>query len=215
MNMYTLSMEGSQRISSYINMYCSDSLNELTIKAFNSNLLLKWTKPFKSVSSLHFGVGTWNCEENNKNLSEIFPSLRLLDISELSISNSKCIDYYFPLLEHIEFSMDASYPNNNAEIYRSIFHLIPQLRSIHIKNINNLNILRLANKKLHYLEAIELTDTNVVGLNESEVIHFKNVKRFFMTDSTLRRYVPSLPLKFNQLEEFSLDNSIQMTETWI
>lgn len=85
-----------------INKYCSESLTELRINKFEENLFQQWKEPFENVNTIHIEDGYWNCEHTNTNLSEIFPSLRRFEMRFMCYSSSKCIDFHFPNLEHIE-----------------------------------------------------------------------------------------------------------------
>lgn len=94
-------LEWHQRICSYINKYSSESLEELYVDGFRGDFILEWKKPFKRVSTVRFERGSWDCEKTNMTFSEIFPSVRSIEISQVEFSSSKCIDHHFPHLEHI------------------------------------------------------------------------------------------------------------------
>lgn len=204
------------RFHSYVNKYSSESLEEFRMDKFSGNLFLEWKKPFKNVSSLYIRDGFWNCEKVNVNFSEIFPSLRHLTMN----SSSKCIDYHFPHLEYIQFSMYSNYPEIKKKIYEKIFDLNPQLRTIQISNFDNFHVLRVASQKLHNLEVIELSGFISLAERESvfdwKFIHFKSVKRL---NIKLNRYdvkTKYIPLKFDQLEELViLGSSTTFSERWM
>lgn len=86
--------------------------------SFDENIFWNREKPFKNVRKVYFGTGHWDCEENSRNLGELFPSMRHLDMHLISFSSSKCIEYHFPTLEHIGFPMYIR-PNPFLHTYNS------------------------------------------------------------------------------------------------
>lgn len=198
-----------RRISSYINEHCNESLERLEIGAFDEDMLLQWKKPFKNVITLQFNYGSCECKDNNINISKIFPSLRYFELKWLSHLSSKCIEYHFPKLEHIQFSMKvhASYTKNNS--YENFFELNPQLRSIHITNMINADLLRVISEKVNCLETIRLTIMGPDFFDKlvEEVIRFESVKQFYVRLAVAKHGTPNfIPFEFDQLEEIEFES---------
>lgn len=199
--------------------YCSESLNELTIETFSGEIFSELRKPFKNVSVVRLSSGSWDCEANNVNISEIFPSVRQLNM-EQSYTNSKCIDYYhFPHLDHIKFPMYSDASPHKMEtknkMYEHIFNLNTQLRSIHITDYNSNDILRVASKKLKNLESIELTTFCEYATDNDETFRFENVKKFYIT-SRMNELPNHPPFDSDQLEEMKIETrSNTINEKWI
>lgn len=103
-------------------------------------------------------------------------------------------------------------------MYENIFKLNPQLRSIQIRDIDNVDILREASQNLHHLESIELIniERNILASDNVEKIRFTNVKRFDIEIYDSEGVDPIfIPLEFDQLEEMIFDCSYPKTTKWI
>lgn len=191
-------------ISSNINEYCSESLQELRVHDSDGNIALDWKKPFQNLSKVHFDGGKFSFE----NLNGMLPSMSHLYVSSMYFSSS--IVCHFPNLKHIQFGVHS--------IYDKFFESNPQLQSIHVIGMNNFDVLRVADEKLNNLEAIELSSFNFLLFhnpnNENAVVHLKNVKRFHITlGERVRAFIP---LKFDQLEEIEYDSVYEpITKEWI
>lgn len=208
LDLFSFSDEWLHTTSSYINEYCSESLKEFNVSNFHEDIFLKWKKPFKNVNTIRFADGLWDCEKNNLNISEIFPSLQSLSLIRMECSSSKCVDYHFPNLKHIQLPMYTVYPFEISKMYENIFDLNPQLRSIGIWHMDNYTVLREANEKLNNLESIELVCSNrwpniSSSTFNGEAIRFKNVERLLISLGEHNRDERHfIPLEFDQLEEF-------------
>lgn len=213
-----------QKISSEVNEYCSETLVNLRLSDYEvgGNVFQKFKKTFKKVSKLHIAYKDWDCGPKNRNLSEIFSSLRRLYLNTAIYSGSNCIDYYYPSLEHIRFPMFlknygrvwekyATYPTyayrySADTTYEHIFDLNPQIRSIYVTDVGNYDVLRVANEKLNNLEIIDIEflsyNNKLHDFSNHDTIHFKSVKEFCVE---LNAGEPGfIPFEFYVLEKLHL-----------
>lgn len=205
------------RILSYIIQYCRETLKELNLSYFHEDMIREW-KPFLNVTTVGLYVGHWYCEDNKNHFHEMFPLLRHLNIDKISFSSSRCIDHHFPHLKHIQIPMYIDYPVYKEKMYDNIFDLNPQLQSIHMWNMDSFDVLRVANDKLHNLEAIEVSFVRnyIYNVNDSSTIHFKNVKRLYVRTYAHAQHIDNvIPLELDQLEELILGASVPMSGKWM
>lgn len=190
-------------IGPYINKYCDDSLEQLRISFFWDEFIGEWKKPFKNIRILHFSDHI-NLFDKIKifNLSEIFPSVRYLNLHPLLYIEPRLFNYHLQYLEHIECSI---YPMSKTlfGMNTTFFDLNPQIRSIKILKV----------------DTIEIDDITSFEYSEefnSKTIHFRNVKRFYISFHFWTRDCPTfIPLEFDQLEEMMLCRRSGGTKQWI
>lgn len=187
-------------VNKYINEISSDSLNELSITTYSSiNMTDAWKKSFKKLTDMSVSSNLVNCKHIN--FSEIFPSLRSLELKYFNQSAINCFDHHFPHLEKVKL-------NEISENALRFFELNPQIRNlIVVYYISNMKFLRFISEKLQNIEfmTLDISLPEISEKLENDMIHFKNVKKcksIIVIDRPAETVV--VPIVFDQLEEMEI-----------
>lgn len=200
------------RISSWINLYCSENLIHLQIDSFYDDLTLSnMNKPFKRVENVTIRGRLKELSGSSLNFNELFPALRRLYLPFLNIYNKTSLLGHFPHLEHIEISTFA-YTDPSRVTEASVEFILrknPQIRSIKLSS-SSLNFLKILNDLCPNLEWLELDNFEMDSENkDSGEIVFKNVKTFKVY-STL--YNIPRNVRFTKLIQFHTDGYLSLSE---
>lgn len=203
----------TRRINTYINEYCSESLTDLHMHTV-IDTIDEWRKPFKRLSKLSLQEEPLNYDKI-ANLNEILPSLQYLDMEHSKFTSLKLFEHHFPHLENIAFHVFAKH-QQNITLYEKFFQLNPQIRSIEVIGINNINLFRLLSEQLTNIENfVFLVDfvnfVKTIGASDG-IIHFKSVKKCKIFDFYLSSQNP-FPVMFDNLEELEVRNLLQNENT--
>lgn len=192
-----------QRIYSFINKYCSNSLEELNGYFIENHSIDGWRKPFKKLTNIHLYELSLKCEDN-MNLSVILPSLHSLYIKSAILSSLKCFEHHFSHLENIHLDMNSHRLSKNEKKLEKFFDLNPQIRSVQVRCIENLQFLHLISRKLKNIENLEismlLNADNEANNKKIKSIHLKSVKKCSLQIATAK----NLPISFDELEELEI-----------
>lgn len=192
---YCAPLPSYQRILSYINEYCAESLTNFHV--YPAYAFEKFTKPFPKVEQLlieHSLLET-SC------LGELFSNVRHLTMKG---QGSLCTAAKFPKLFYLELC--NGYGNEYEEMATKMLTLNQHLRSLKV-NFHQIEFLQSVQEKL---QSIECLNIDIRCANSYELrhisIHFSNVTKlnieFVYNRST--RDMPKIPFTFGQLKELTL-----------
>lgn len=226
----------TKSISDAINKYCSESLKEMTLW-YDSDWDALAQKPFKQLTNLLLLSFSWNCENNIKNLTELFPSLENVAFEHYGsdVSLLKCFKQHFPHLEYVRLPYYIKRkPNNSIDTFDQFMELNPQIRGVHMKETvfdsDILDLLRLTSEKLPNLEIlgiqtnldvypISLTDDNPIvfgKLKELEIYGSHSWMNFIIRNHELRVLNITWMMNLNGWTTIveNLPNLVEIQVTW-
>lgn len=163
-----------------IHNYCSESLTEMSL-GYNTGFSILWKHPFKKLTKLHLERLSFGSENNINDLPRIFPSLEKLDFGNfINIHTFKCFNDHFPHLEYVKFPFYQGNSFYEIKIYERFIEANPQIRNVHIRGYNTLDLLRLASEKLQNIEFLKLNDdleVYPIDLTAEYPISFNKLKK--------------------------------------
>lgn len=163
-------------IYEYINLYCSETLEQIDFTMRDHDFFNAFTMPFKNVQRVSI-IGKPDQWTNPKlSFSEMFPALQELNLVIHPISDASWFDHVFPHLERIRFDVMSSSRNSYDEVLENIIRKNRQIRSLYLTNASLKLLKFLADETqievlgIHRLE----NNSNVPGTEHD--IHFANLK---------------------------------------
>lgn len=178
-------------ITSYIKLYCVESLTELNIRRkMPGGILNHFVDPFPNVRSAF----VQSSDLTNLSLVELFPNMKCLTYRCDKITDFASIESNVPALNHLEIV--PRIPKEGSELFRTI-RLNPKLQ---ILAIPFFAIYQGINEVLPHLTVLKM-DIQWFHINNSVHYHFKTVKRL-----EIQHYVhfTQMPFSFDNLEELDL-----------
>lgn len=142
-------------INGQINKYCFESLTKMTLHNGN-NWDINWKNPFKKLTTLQLRSLSLSCEtENNmKNLSKIFPSLKRLSAPSAKPSVLKCFEYRLPHLEYVELPFYSRIYDDAFPPYERFMKANPHIRKVSVMSGYSVKLFRIMSVILENLEAL-------------------------------------------------------------
>lgn len=222
-------------LSYYIGHYCTSSLTELTIEKAISFKLFK--KPFLKVEKVKINIIHLPRSQIKRNwFVKLFPNVRQLTYKSVfgRISSFESIVDHFPKLEHLNIEnlhcknlnrivsiTDDECTANNTDVMKSL-SLNPQLTTLALSYISDINILKLISEQQHQLECLSFQYAPKAGTN-SDVVHFQSVKKLKIwlcspsqrpnsqpiEVGTIGNEMCKIPFSFAKLEEFTIQTCYQ------
>lgn len=208
-NVYQNEPSTVEKLSKYINKYCSKAKQEIAIYAGND----RWNFTFNNATKVtkHWSMLRINANQTT-HWSDSFPRMEeLVILNALSLT---VINHHFPHLTR--FTLRTSVDISDLVDLRDFFRLNPQLRTIEIPLSRNNALLAYMNEMLPNLESLTIGKSNVPNYGGSGIVRFKNVRHFswaVRAFSSGRGWDIQLPnrfatIVFDQLESFTLDTDI-------
>lgn len=196
----------SEMVNEHLSKYVADSLLEIELKECNDADLKGLTGSFKNIETVRLRHGRLN--SNSTNLSEIFNSVRSLDVRQMFALSPATIEHHYPQLH--EMKMEFMLPVDSPHLERRL-QLNTQLRSLYIFGCN-WQALRMISDILPDLERFEFTFDDKMEVQGGD-IHFENMKVFQMKlIQDLPESMHRIPIVFGSLEEIT---SMEMsTDQW-
>lgn len=207
----------SADIVNAIGEYCSNELKQFRIWQVKSHLVNKWNKTFDNVVNVTIH-DDYTSGDQFLQINRIFPNVERLDIEWLDIKNPNetFIVQHYPYLMHLECIIGKV--NEKSTLVENLLKLNPHLRSLKVKNMVDIEVLRFVNETLPELEKLTFVaeSNDFYGVrNGSSVsdssVHLKNVKELTMVFfASLENSQKPLrfPVTFDRLE--ALDLSIEI-----
>lgn len=204
----------NEKITSYINKYCADSLVEIEFRPEAKVHLLN--KPFTKLESVCFNVNSTELLQKD-GLNRLFPNVRKLEVrtSNCYLFHSGDMAEHFPLLErliviHRVQWFDCTVCRQNMI---NFFQLNPQLNYLHIE-LNGLTDIVLQGRAdfsmLHTVkESLQNLETLILDgdydffwhMYHFETIHLKSVKHFKLSLTDIGTI--DIPFQLDNLNKFS------------
>lgn len=218
-------IELKKRIFFYINEFCSESLVNIEINRCPSGGLSQFKKPFAKVEKL----GIANCympDNDNDWLIKTFPNIQAFGFKYRFFGSSpppplheisKCFENNFPELKLLDIEVgnirgSSSEKALSRDNFESLLRLNPQLRNLRFRIAGypylSAKILHNVKDSLQNLRKLSLVlpESNFLDdfdINEN-ILYFKNVKHFELTQSSSMTSEILMPFLFDNLETFSL-----------
>lgn len=197
-----------------LNKYCAEHIVELKITRAPKEAMMQMKKPFSNVEAVEFE----DCIIAGKlaDFNYCFPKMKKLIIWERIFGtknrkkfDGKCIAKHFPNLEYMR--IDVSGPGLKQEhfVERSIemkhaaaaLQLNPQLRTLTTGSGCTTKFFEGVSRYLQRVENLKME--RLFDDLDSGTVHLKNVKKLIINCFEMKK----IPLKFDQLEELSLNSS--------
>lgn len=192
------------RINGMINEYCSESLIEIHLSNCEGYVLEVFTAPFKKIESVSLGM---EMKTVGKSLDQIFPNLKSLSLSLITILDESLIDCHLPYLEHLYFRVEHNFRDTTESYVEILIRNNPQIRSIVLYNVSS-RFLAIVNQLLSNLEHLTLWAFAMNG----DDIHFENVKTFVMKNAL---YSSPVNITFSNLEELHMSYYDNRFDAWL
>lgn len=193
----------AHQIYQFTNVYCSETLAQLHLANAPKGFFDEFRKPFKRLENVSLSGDFDKLSNEKNNLSEMFPAMRSLTLSTLSILNSNWIDQVYMNLEHLNLLVYNSNGNAPGRLTKSkIERLLQnnyQIRSLALEDASP-ELLRIVARKLPNLEKLELKLFE--AFDDEDEIHFKHLK--CLNTKLSSHSVPTI-IDLENLEELETD----------
>lgn len=177
-------------ISGLVNKYCSESLIEMTLH-YGSNWNVFWHKPFKQLNKVLLQSLSLNCENNMKDLTEIFPSLKhLAFVFHVKPSALECFEKKLLHLKYVTLPMYTGNSNNDIHLYKKFIETNSHIRNVSITSGDNFELLRLMSEKLPNLEILKFNtylSSYPIDPTNDNFIRFNRLKELEIGGPSTRR----------------------------
>lgn len=195
-----------EMIGRYINEYCQSALIEINYQNFNDNEMDEWRKPFEIVETVAFDSGVLN-KQLSSQLSRIFPKLRSLRLSGITVFEKTYIEQHFPFLESFYFFSTPHLLDINQ-----FLTLNRQLKALHMAQEFESDFPQFLNETLPELEELSYSLSSTRQFKDNNVTYLSNVLKLCINalDSNEPQYFPFI---FPSIEELTLFAS--NAEKWI
>lgn len=200
----------------YINDFCSETLDILSVQLRGRDLLKCFKNPFTQVKTVYlFLFNDVSMQQNS--LVRLFPKIQKLILwAECSkFMHSGFLAYHFP---HLEYFKRESYElfeyqkdNECVEIIKDFLRLNPQLKHFGMpcgaeSTQADINILQMFGEREHQLERLELIDVDgFINQFNGEKLHLKNIKHLSISPFVTFHVIKIIPFSCNNLEIFEID----------
>lgn len=182
----------SEIINKHICKYVANTLNRIELIQFTGESLAG-LEPLKNVEIVNLAKG--NVSSDGVNFSELFPSVRDLDIACMIRPKYGNFQHHFPHLETIKMEI---FIDTDSPEFEQRLRLNPQLRKLWLMHYNWQN-LKMISKLLPNLEYLELLFMEVSSDYDDGDIHFENLK--FLSIHAYAEYLDRSPIIVSSLEE--------------
>lgn len=201
-----------QAISHALNEYCAKTLNELEWYHVQANAI---TQKFPKLTILRVKNGI--LDEKSSQFNEMFPSLCVLELSNIQVDNRKCIERTFlklvRLKVYIEMHRGMDFLKSNV---KAAIQLNPQLRSFCLGSGCDEKLLPYINQMLPLLSHLEIQQPRKQLFDSAiEPVHFERVRNFTLNTTQYKDSFSNIPLRFDRLEKFQLNAAKKYREKWI
>lgn len=199
-------------IMSYVNQFCAKTLKEFALVMVPKTALNQLKNPFISLKTLNL----FSCHLSKEllPLDELFPNIQNLILNFNEIDDATVIEEHWPCLKHFEVNIDRH--NIQKKHVEEILCLNPQLQSLKISSGWDADILRSASKFLQLIECLEIGN-HFGGFSTftGDMIHFIKLKTLKISIiGTQPGPLCTIPLSFEQLEDFTLETNHEINETF-
>lgn len=195
---FQFSDENSEQINSHLSRFTVDSLNEIELHYFNDMTSKGFIGPFKKVEIVRMRFG--DLKTNDFNLAQLFPAVKMFDLTQPNVLPRAAIEHHFPHLETFNFERMLQC---DSPIIERRLQLNPQLRNVHIFSANWKG-LRMISAILPNLERLDFLNFNICPQFEGDDIEFINLKMFGIDAvHSFPHDITRIPIVFGRLEEIT------------
>lgn len=195
------------KINKFVNRYCSETLRQLSVDAFDENLFTGMTKPFEKVEILSVGGEFKTLSSSTLPFVELFPAIRDLHLQNIQIVDHHCIDQKFRHLKSLYVQL--CYENETNWFCSKEKHIENLLR----KNpqIQTLSLTYCTPRFLDIVNSIlpHVTDLTLINYNakHKEIEEQPDVVFKYVTHFTLFTGLGEVPLSvfFENLKELHIE----------
>lgn len=172
----------SALVSQYINEYARGTLRRLKLTGTKEDTFEQFTIPFEELKEFSFSISKSEFRPSNLPLNQLFPKLRILNITFASKADLSYVVCKLPYLDYLNVHIQT-------ETARSQAHQIEAFlcKNSHVRNIEILmapkHLISLSLRKIsELLPNIEFLKLNTLVLSD-EPAHFNHVKHFVLDDN--------------------------------
>lgn len=193
-------------ISRFINEYTRDSLTHLKLGYIKFDTFEYLRGPFPNVVNLSITFDSEPIKTQVNKLNDIFPNIRLLELSLHSDIDYSFIDCKFPRLERLILDVQST-AWKRAYRFISLMKQNPQIRSAEIERFPP-DAVKYLDKLLPNVDTLTLYIFN----DNNETVHFSHVKHFTLYTEN-RRFIENL--SFSHLESLAIEYIPVLFDTWM
>lgn len=202
---------GFRIINELINVYCSKSLTHLHVLNTIPQLFDDYKKPFENVLNISFPGSYESLGNSEFSLTELFPSVQRMSLSNIRVINTKCINSVFPHLEYVDAEICSPQDEEcftEADLMKFI-RKNPHIRSLKLRFVTR-QFLKFIAENLKNLETLQLNMYHDDDVNGE--IRFDNLHSLKMMFS-----IVSMPsnTSFKSLTDFQTDAQPKRCSRWI
>lgn len=195
-----------EALISYINKYAAKTLKEIDFQRLEMfcHLLKEPFSVAEKVQLKHINAAT-----STLNLSEMFPSVRYLDVRAMGLIRSLNSLQHYPHLEHLTIPIEWGDFEASISAFSKLIELNPQLKHLSIPRCQ-WNMLELLNETRPELESLELSEFILYDhrLRKFPLL-FSDIKKLKCQTIDQREInVETILMKFGSLEEIEVDGGL-------
>lgn len=194
------------RLLTYVNKYCSESLNEITFERFSELSLVRVKDAFPNVEIVQF---KYCCVEKIlMHFNRLFPKTRTLKLLWTDVAGVKL---HIPHLEQLEINIPISLNKFQMDNIKAIIRSNPQLRCLKIYFGWNTEFLRNISKHMKSVKRLEIGCAFIGDEHDGDTIQFNGVNHFTLCSNGMTA-VPKIIFSFDRIEEFTLETNCWWNE---
>lgn len=212
-NMYP-SNEKSSLIFNYVNLYCSEALEQIFIGAFRPHSLSEYKKPFNKVTHVTLEGSFSDFGSSVLDFGDMFPAMRHLTLYNIVSPKLGWVERTYPHLEELKVELKEADDMTDRLTNALIGILIknnPKIQSLNLKNLS-WKLLKVAAENLVGLKYLNLKHYSESDDDDEAKLEFKNVKTLKMKKGS-----HSMPkgAAFANIEKFVTDARPSNCSRWM
>lgn len=192
----TFNAEQLTRLGDYMAKYSRNSLVELELHdVWHSELITDAGKVFPKVTKLKVSSLLLTLDGASLKLQQIFPALREFIYSGDAFTR---MPHIFPNLIRFELIENGRSADDSA--IRAFLTSNPRLTSLSLTRTATIDLLKLIQKNLGYLETLEIGYSPHAMLSPTnEILHFARIQHFVITPMASGNILQAFPIAFDRL----------------
>lgn len=196
-------------------MYCTKSLKELEWHFCPKDAMAKAKNKFTKLESLRIVSG--HLGEEMSLFVFFFPNLQRLEVTNVEVTNRKCIERTFHLVTHMKFNIESrkgmDFLKSNI---KAALDLNPQLTSFSLGANCDAKLLSHINDRLPKLETLEIENPrNKFFDSDENRVCFNLVKNLSLDIANCKDSFTNIPFRFKCLKRFKLNACCPHRDEWI
>lgn len=204
-NYYFISAAKYKEIGKWINTYCSETLVEFKVEYYMEGGFDEMETPFKKVERMAFD-GLWrNLSANKMAFNELFPEMRVLNLSRYS--DGHIFDCNYKNL--IELNTDVE-PTVN---FRHFFEKNSQIEKLRLVKLSSMEQLQTINDKLPNVHILSFCVPIDLLTYQGPNITFEHIREVTVRDFNYK--MRAQKIAFKQLKQLELSINLKIDGIWI